>query len=761
MRTKNLALPIGALLTIAGCAGNSPKPTTDAGPKPGELVTYLGGHITQTDWNAWKKTSQVPANVARDEEARQFADYLRFRIDSLAARDAGLTKDSVLIQRWGSVRQRILAERYRADILDGQFGIDDTTVTRYLAGHPELATLPPDTARAKAVRTLALKGVNLDSVYALRKDSFKRDTVQLPLDSVRGQLEETVLREMVEQKTREFPDVARKLYKVETVTPPRPEPSPDSLLASYKATASSRFGSPAIFHMKALGSKDSAKLAKAVASVKDLAGFQALAPKFPVGTPVAAPKGDLGRVKRQFSLPYGLGLAPTLFNELEPARTGLVNPIRINDSLWIAVWVDAVDSGSVKPYEAVKAEVLDDYLQSHPWTPPANAVLAKWDRGTLITQHDLDLVYEEIPAQMRRQYPASRVIDFMTLWSSVARASAESGHGKRPEVASALADNERIFWAQEWRKSKTFQTFGIPAKLADSALKASSALFPAGAWIDTSEGVNRDGARLVVMPANYLQSRFAEDVDRYRKDTVFASFDSVKSELFRDVRSDLDNFGRAYQDSILKVRYKVVTAPDAPGFAAKEPASLRLDTARALHDRRSLEEAQRLYESVESDAKAADSLRAQALFQLGQLFGEQQSFPRSLSRYRAVLSRFPQSGEAYKAQFMIAFTYSEYLKEEKVALKEYRKVLANYPKCDLADDADWMIRNIESGGALMPKFDDADSTQAPAEPAKGESKPAASAPAAAPAKAPAAKPAAKPAASTKAVAPKATGAVKK
>jgi hypothetical protein len=79
-----------------------------------------------------------------------------------------------------------------------------------------------------------------------------------------------------------------------------------------------------------------------------------------------------------------------------------------------------------------------------------------------------------------------------------------------------------------------------------------------------------------------------------------------------------------------------------------------------------------------------------------------------------VLLLYPKSNEAYKAQFMIGFTYSEYLKINKIAVDEYRKVLANYPKCDLASDADWMVRNILSGGALMPKFDDsafvADST---------------------------------------------------
>jgi len=81
-------------------------------------------------------------------------------------------------------------------------------------------------------------------------------------------------------------------------------------------------------------------------------------------------------------------------------------------------------------------------------------------------------------------------------------------------------------------------------------------------------------------------------------------------------------------------------------------------------------------------------------------------YPNSLESYRSVLLRFPKSTEAYKAQFMIAFTYSEYLKVDKIAVAEYQKVKDNYPTCDLFNDADWMIRNIQSGGQLMPKFDD-------------------------------------------------------
>ena len=709
MRTKNLVLPIGALLTIAGCAGSTPKQST-TGMQPDELVTYTGGHVTKEDWTVWKKTSQIPATIARDEESRQFSEYIRFRLDSLAARDAGLSKDSNLLARWGSIRQRILSERYRVDILVDQFGVDDTSITKYLVAHPEIAALPVDSARAKAARAIALQGVKIDSVYAANKDSYKRDTIQLPLDSVRGQIELSLLRERTERLTRDFPDVVRKLYKVEPITPTRPEPPIDSLKAMYKETAASRYSNPSLFRMRALSAKDSASLAKALAKVKDEAGFKALAAKFPVGTPVRAPEGDIGRVKRQFALPYGIGLVPQLFNELEPARTGLVTPIKVGES-WIAFWVSSVDSGDIRPFEAVQSDLREEYNHNHPWTPSANAVLCKWDRGTLFTQADVDFIYQEIPAHVRRQYPPARIVDFMSLWAVVSRASTESGHAARPEVAKAILDNQRVYWSQEWRKSKDYQVFGLSAAKTDSALAASKALVTGSdAWIDTVGGVNRDGARMVVMPSGYLQSRYAEDIDRYRKDTVFATFDSIKGEIFRNSRPDLDIIGHSFLDSTLRARYDVKVSPDAPGSAVKQAPSVRLDSARALHDRRSLEDAQRLYESVESDASAPDSLRAQALFQLGQLFGEQQAFPRSLSRYRAVLARFPKSGEAYKAQFMIAFTYSEYMKEEKVALKEYRKVLANYPKCDLADDADWMIRNIESGGALMPKFDDIDST---------------------------------------------------
>ena len=48
------------------------------------------------------------------------------------------------------------------------------------------------------------------------------------------------------------------------------------------------------------------------------------------------------------------------------------------------------------------------------------------------------------------------------------------------------------------------------------------------------------------------------------------------------------------------------------------------------------------------------------------------------------------------------FIESENLKQDSLALKTFKKLLELYPQNKMAADADWMVRNIESGGKLVP-----------------------------------------------------------
>lgn len=73
--------------------------------------------------------------------------------------------------------------------------------------------------------------------------------------------------------------------------------------------------------------------------------------------------------------------------------------------------------------------------------------------------------------------------------------------------------------------------------------------------------------------------------------------------------------------------------------------------------------------------------------------------------YRALLRKYPQYERAAEAQFMIAFTFSEELRNYKVARAEFDKVLKDYPNSDIRESAAYMIHNLESGSPL-PDFGD-------------------------------------------------------
>ena len=782
MRTVRV-LAVAGIAILSSCAGKNATTPKASAVEP--LASWNGGRIDKSRWDSFQKNNGVSATADGDELERAFNDFVRVNLQAQAAKDGGVA-DSTKLRRWNSIVQRIVSDFFRREYLVGQSGFSDSAILKWASTQDSSVRHQPlDTLRRLGGEALILKGVSLDSVYkanpgAFRKnipstlpyesvkpqvrelalakaanaaDSAKAATPQRldsvykanlslfrkdsfvvsPFDSVKATVRDIALRSRQEAFLREFLPNQREAYHVAVQIPTRPSFPEDSLKLFWKQNPD-RWSTPAMYRLSALGSRDSAKLAKAVAGAKDLASFRKLSPRFPVGQPIAAPGGELGRVKHQFSLPYGIGMVPQLFAQLDTAKVGGKTAIvRVNDSLFLATWLESKDSGTLKPYADVRSDIQASWEQDHPYVAPDSAVMATWDKGVLFRKSDVSFISEEVPAHMRRQFPPERVLDFMISWVVLDRAARERGFTERPSITNALLENSAAYLAQSFREAPEFQLYLFPRHAADSALAAFAKLAGHGFHPDTV-GANRDGARLLLLRADEMKTAYLDGIDNYRRDSVFRPFDSVKAEVFSRLRPTLDERGQARVDSTLKARYQLKLSKEAPAHAPKLPVRAALDSARAKHDRRSIAEAETLYKQVEADASAPDSLRSQALFQLGQMHGESQNYPKSLEAYRSVLRRFPASSEAYKARFMIAFTYSEYLKVEKVAVEEYRKVLSDYPKCDLANDADWMIRNILSGGALMPKFDDsafvadsiarADSIQKAAKPAAAKTEPA-------------------------------------
>lgn len=86
-----------------------------------------------------------------------------------------------------------------------------------------------------------------------------------------------------------------------------------------------------------------------------------------------------------------------------------------------------------------------------------------------------------------------------------------------------------------------------------------------------------------------------------------------------------------------------------------------------------------------------------------ELFDEAQNSkdPRhALALYEEIVSQFPDSEHGYKAQFMVGFVYSEQLNDKDKAREAFQKVIDQYPDSELADDAAWMIENMDKPAVL-------------------------------------------------------------
>ncbi len=100
--------------------------------------------------------------------------------------------------------------------------------------------------------------------------------------------------------------------------------------------------------------------------------------------------------------------------------------------------------------------------------------------------------------------------------------------------------------------------------------------------------------------------------------------------------------------------------------------------------------------TVNDDAFLPDeSVPADSLMTMAQELMERS--PEQAVRYfRLFLERYPDDDRAYQAQFLIGFTYSEYMQDYDAAAEAFRAVIDNYPESDMADDAEFMLENMQT-----------------------------------------------------------------
>jgi TolA-binding protein len=251
----------------------------------------------------------------------------------------------------------------------------------------------------------------------------------------------------------------------------------------------------------------------------------------------------------------------------------------------------------------------------------------------------------------------------------------------------------------------------------EKAFKANSSLFVRDSsasrkWKDYT----RDIAAWLTLTPRDLDIEYHTYPERYTRDSVRVPFAEARPALFDALKQTAYARLDAAVLETLKKRFKVRIEDPALKEPSLEPTGASYKKAQDLHYDRKLDQALSLYEKLRAGYPERAGLQDSVSFGIAQIYLEQERFAQALAEYRRVNHLYPKSPNDYKAMFMVGFIQSEHLRQDSAAVSSFEAMLKKHPNSDLSDDADWMIRNIRSGGKLMPALED-DSTSTESTPA--------------------------------------------
>lgn len=94
------------------------------------------------------------------------------------------------------------------------------------------------------------------------------------------------------------------------------------------------------------------------------------------------------------------------------------------------------------------------------------------------------------------------------------------------------------------------------------------------------------------------------------------------------------------------------------------------------------------------------------LYSQAQKYEISAEYNKALQTYQTILDNYKTSPNNFKAVFMIGYINYEYLKDYQKAVVSFDKLIADYPKCDLADDAAVLRNFAKNGKEILSNFPD-------------------------------------------------------
>lgn len=439
---------------------------------------------------------------------------------------------------------------------------------------------------------------------------------------------------------------------------------------------------------------DSSKLARMFKGEVTLDQFKKSAVKFDKNPITAADSGRVGVVKKNYVMPYGIGIIDGIDSLLAGKAPGFVTPVLYSQSdknyhrFYLAAQVEPVQ----KSYDRAKGSAEAAAESDESVDVDSSFALISKDSVPVFTMKDF-LHFNE---SFFKAHVSRRTVDYVVnmvyealVYSDAAK---ELGLDRSWEYRALVRDTRTNFIVESYLEKKA------AAGLTDSVLKELYDRIgsPLHAGFDF-ERAKQDLRKVASIPENVYKHDYYLGYRTYTDKTYEQAISQIFARRNDEVQSLLRNryMAEAYAAAAVHI-YDSSLEEYKPDMYV-DVLLAKADSLRNLGDRTG---AYNAYHKIMYTFGENDTLFQKVAFEMAQVENENNEFQDAEADYYAFYTMWPESPNAEKAMFSRGFILDENIKNDTLALKVLEEFQQKYPKSELKESVDWLVDNIKSGGKL-------------------------------------------------------------
>jgi hypothetical protein len=446
-----------------------------------------------------------------------------------------------------------------------------------------------------------------------------------------------------------------------------------------------------LYHVQA----DSAKLTTLLAATPTLEQFKSMAVANSKNAKTAKDSGYVGHVKKDFALPYGIGVIPDLAKTLDGKEAGFVTPVlKSSDNVFHIFYLAGVDVARLKPYDRVDAGIVSGLKDGSYFDVDTSVVLITRAGEPVFTEADMVRFNERFVRRVMTRPLHDRIVSMLAENFAFAEAAKEA-HLNHSWEYRALVRQSRRDYLSEHYVLKKINGENIP----EDTLKAlyDQVGSPIHEGYDY-EKAKDDLRKVSAFPENMYKYEYYMG---YRVLYKGLSYVESKPKIYYRRSEEVQ---KLFTERLAAEAYSKATVHlYDTGVTEYKPtmiANILLARADSLYQAGKKSAAYYEYRKLMYAYAENDSLFERALYEMAQIESENEEFLDADGDYYAFYTMWPNSANAEKAMFSRGFMLNENLGQNDKALEVLEAFLQKYPNSELKESAQWLVDNIKSDGKL-------------------------------------------------------------